>query len=383
MDGRTGVVSDRPCSACGSTDRTAVLLLPGIPVENSRLETTAERATAVVRGDMQLVRCDHCGMAENDAFDPKLVVYDAGYEDSQAHSPYFQAFAHRIIDELLDRYALRGRRALEVGCGRGDFLHMYCERSGGTGVGIDPSATREAGVDGNVEILAEWYKSGSGDHHADVVICRHTLEHIHEPARFLRELRTEFDARPDTVLYLEVPDTARIAHEGAFWDVYYEHCVYFDADALTGLLWRTGWEPLECRLDYGGQYLVAHARPTAPFPFERGSPVLDFGQMTDSLTRWRIWATECAGRRSAVWAASSKAVGFLAAIPQFEPLVAVDINPAKRGRFLPGSGLAVCAPEDLREHDVELVLVMNPLYIEEIRTKLDGLAMWPGLTPLA
>ena len=46
--------------------------------------------------------------------------------------------------------------------------------------------------------------------------------------------------------------------------------------------------------------------------------------------------------------------------------IAVDINPAKHGLFLPGTGQQVVAPAGLRDLDIGLVLVMNPVYADEI-----------------
>ena len=40
------------------------------------------------------------------------------------------------------------------------------------------------------------------------------------------------------MLFVEVPDTMRILVEGAFWDVYYEHCSYFTLGSLGRLLQR-------------------------------------------------------------------------------------------------------------------------------------------------
>ncbi len=366
------------CRSCGSSSATRLLSAADVPVENSRLYDTAAEAAAVRRGDLVLERCDTCGFVQNSAFDPALVIYDDDYEDSQGHSAYFRAFADRVIKEMLDRYQLRGERAIEIGCGRGDFLRAWCAESGGSGIGIDPSSAREEGVDGPVEIRAETYRAGSGHHDASVIICRHTLEHVADVADFLAAIRSEFDGRPDTVMYLEIPDTGRIAHEGAFWDLYYEHCSYLDRDGLADLLRRTGWEPVECRLDYDGQYLVAHARIAEPITgVERRSETIDFAAVGVNLEHWTRWADRQRqeGRRIAVWAASSKAVAFLSNIPALTPVVAVDINPAKTGRFLPGSALAVCEPADLAGYQVDTVLVMNPVYLEEITADMARLGI--------
>jgi hypothetical protein len=55
--------------------------------------------------------------------------------------------------------------------------------------------------------------------------------------------------------------------------------------------------------------------------------------------------------------------------------VPVDINPAKHGLFLPGVGRQVVAPEALPGLGIALVLVMNPVYTEEITGMVRGLGL--------
>lgn len=377
-------MTDVVCRSCGHRDLTTVFTAPDVPVENSRLYADAVSARAVARGDLDIQQCRRCGFVQNSAFDPDLVVYDDDYEDAQGHSAFFQAFADRVIAELVDTYDLAGCRALEIGCGDGDFLRRFCAASGGSGIGLDPALGADAGTDGPVELRAESFGEGSGHFDADVVICRHTLEHVPDIADFLALIRRELADRPDVVLYLEVPDTGRIAAEAAFWDVYFEHCSYVDDVGFADLLARSGFTVDRSRLDYNGQYLVVHARLGDPAPLTTREEHLDFGDLAASVEDWRRWADELerAGRRAAVWAASSKAVAFLSAVPDFAPVVAVDINPAKAGRHLPGSGLGVCGPDDLPGFDIDTVVVMNPVYMDEIRAELERVGVSAELVGL-
>ena len=57
----------------------------------------------------------------------------------------------------------------------------------------------------------------------------------------------------------------------------------------------------------------------------------------------------------------------------------VDINPHKQGTFLPGSGLAVVPPAALTSAPPTHVIVMNPIYKDEIRAMLDDLELHPTL----
>src|SRR5258708_11439524 len=94
-----------------------------------------------------------------------------------------------------------------------------------------------------------------------------TLEHIAQPNRFLVSVRTVAD-RKDSVIFFQVPDVGRILKEGAFWDVYYEHCSYFSAMSLEHLFAGAGFAVQRTWTGYDGQYLMILASPA-----EHGSDI--------------------------------------------------------------------------------------------------------------
>ncbi len=86
------------------------------------------------------------------------------------------------------------------------------------------------------------------------------------------------------------------------------------------------------------------------------------------------------GVNLAVWGAGSKGVTFLNLVEGGADIhTVVDVNERKRGRFIPGTGQAIIAPEDLTRMDIGTVLVMNPNYREEIQQQLDRMGISPEL----
>src|SRR3712207_6943984 len=80
--------------------------------------------------------------------------------------------------------------------------------------------------------------------------------------------------RPHTVVAIEVPDTLRVLTEGAFWDLYYEHCSYFTpgrSEEHTSELQSRQY--LVCRLllekKKHGYWLAQHARSVKVTSFRR------------------------------------------------------------------------------------------------------------------
>jgi hypothetical protein len=375
------------CRVCGGeTER--FYSRPGIPTSSVALHTDRATAESQPRGDLDLDVCLNCGFIQNCSFDPGLVDYDAPYEPSQAASAVFRAFAEATIDGLVERHALRGGTLLEVGCGKAEWLAMCCRRGDMTGVGIDPAyvpgQVPEEDAGASYQVIVDRFGGGTGLT-GNLIACRHTLEHLPNPVEFAGWLAEAARLTSGAVIYIEVPDTARVLDEGAFWDVYYEHCSYFTSTSLATTAAAAGIEMISLESGYSGQYLLLEGRPGGSVDLVAGgggvaSAARQFGaRVRGEIEVWQERLN--GGGRVALWAATSKTVGFIEAT-RAEPVCVVDINPVKWGSYLPGSGAAVVSPGDLASHRPDLVVAMNPIYLEEIRADLDGLGVNAELVAL-
>jgi len=63
------------------------------------------------------------------------------------------------------------------------------------------------------------------------------------------------------------------------------------------------------------------------------------------------------------------------------PLV-VDINPNKHNTYLPGTAQKIVAPQTLMDYRPDVVVVMNPIYVNEISADLAKLGLSPEVVAL-
>lgn len=381
------------CPACRSMEARRFYEVRDVPVHSCVLLDSAEAARSFPTGDLELAFCGACGFIFNDAFKAERLDYSHDYEETQACSPTFLGFLEATIGRLVDTFGWRGGRVLEIGCGRGDFLQLVCERGGNAGIGIDPSATAgrvpRAGRD--LGFRRELFGPAQLGECATHIATRHTLEHLRDVHDVLRDARAHLAHPGGAALFIEVPDVLRVLEEGAFWDLYYEHCSYFTAGSLTALAEATGFAVDEVRLVYGGQYLQLHARPAPRSQISSGThpslsgPVLeDCARTAHAVSRFqaacraklseldaRLERCAAAGERVALWGGGSKATGLLTTLPGPERVAyVVDINPEKRGRFICGTGHEMLGPDDLTRDPPDRVFAMNPIYLAEIRADL-------------
>ncbi len=386
------------CPACGHGPLEVFHREHRIPTNSCLLLDSASEAEDYPRGDLELGFCPACGFCTNTRFEQPLAEYSARYEETQAFSPLFVEFARELAGRWVDTYGLRGKSVLEIGCGKGEFLTMMVEAGAGSGIGIDPGVHAEriaSPVADRLEWIPDFYDERYSHLQADAVVCRHTLEHIPDVAAFMRTVRRSIGDRPDTIVLFELPDMRRIIDEVAFWDVYYEHCSYFTLGSLARLFRATGFEVLDLGVEYDGQYLIIEARPsTTP---ARGEPLDaedDLEHLSAGVTRFeevfkrlkdewldRLRAVQRDGGRAVIWGSGSKGVSFLNNLgPGAGIEVAVDINPYKHGKFMAGTGQEIVAPDFLRAYQPQLVVAMNPIYLDEIQADLDRLGVSAELT---
>jgi SAM-dependent methyltransferase len=373
------------CPNCGARNPRVFYSADQVPAHSVLLMNTREQALAYPRGRIDLGFCDACGFISNLSFDPALNEYSSQYEETQGFSPTFNAFHRRLADDLIRRYDLHGKDVLEIGCGKGEFLALLCERGSNRGVGFDPSFLESRApvpAAGSVLFIRDFYSRKYADYRADFICCKMTLEHIQDTAGFVGSVRQSIGDRRNTVVFFQIPDVTRILDEFAFWDVYYEHCSYFSPSSLGALFARSGFEVVRQWVDYGDQYLMIEARPAVPGTESSFTPDPDSvrarvdlfaAECRSRIAAWRrmIAESHAQSRRMVLWGGGSKAVAFLTTIGVGDEIpYAVDINPHKHGTFLAGSGQEIVSPEFLKQCRPDLVILMNPVYREEVGQSL-------------
>ncbi len=383
------------CTVCGDSDVAVFAELPGVPVLCNILWPTEEEAKAVRRVTIRLAFCATCGHIYNPDFDLSLMDYSQAYENSLHFSPRFQQYAEELAEDLVTRHDLHGKEIIEIGSGKGDFLEMLCELGDNRGIGFDPSyvpGETARSKSAQIEFVEDFYSEAYTDRSADFICCRHTLEHIEDPIAFMQMVRRTIGDR-DTTVFFEVPNGLFTLQDMAIWDIIYEHCSYFTRYSLAYLFESCGFEVRDVRPTFGGQYLCIEARPkddntivtaeTWNRPTEIAGDVAEFtARYAAKATADQALLTQMAndGQRVVIWGSGSKGITFLNMLPAAESIAyAVDINPRKQGMHITGTGQRIVGPEFLAEYSPDAVIVMNPLYIDEIRQTLGEIGVEPAM----
>lgn len=389
---------DVACPGCGVPGMKAFYRVENAPTNSVLLLNSQDEALNFPRGTITLAVSPTSGFIANVDFDPALTQYNARYEATQGYSPTFNRFHQKLAQDLIDRFDLRHKTIIEIGCDKGDFITMLCEMGPNTGIGFDPAYVpgRHPSVAADrLTFIADFYSETYADYDADFFACKMTLEHIPDTGDFMRTVRRAIGEREETVVFFQIPNACYVLDDLAFWDVYYEHCSYFTKGSLAHLFRHTGFTVLDLWTDYDDQYLMIAARPTAVpdpnAPIPLGDDLDGVMAAVDrfatavpqKIAAWqdKIAAFRAQGQKITLWGGGSKAVAFLTTLGLgvAEIPFVVDINPHKTGTFLAGSGQEIVAPNYLSTNPPDVVIIMNPIYRAEIGRDLQAMGLNPIL----
>ena len=243
-----------------------------------------------------------------------------------------------------------------------------------------------------IEIIADTYSERYVDLPCNLLCGRHVLEHAANPRAMIGAVRRAVGKNPRAAVYFEVPNILFTLRQNGVWDIIYEHVSYFAPQSLYRLFADAGFHVLEIRESFKGQYLSLEALVSNDNDGEGYHPVPDdmarlaadaraFSAYRKGLVdRWIAQFDDMRhrGQRVVVWGAGSKGTMFLNALHE-HPVVEylVDINPHKQGKFVPGTGQQIVPPEALRELKPDVLILMNPIYRDEVERIVGGLGLAP------
>ncbi|MFA5898209.1 MAG: class I SAM-dependent methyltransferase [Hyphomicrobium sp.] len=379
------------CPVCEGTQTARLLDICDAPVFCNVLWPTEQQALEAATGDIALSYCRGCGHVFNSAFETSKTTYSAAYENSLHFSQHFSSYASGLARYLVDTYDVRHKDVIDVGCGRGDFLSVLCSVGDNRGYGFDKSyAPSEHGecTASQMTFVSDFYGPRYASYPCDLLSCRHVLEHIEQPNAFLDEIRSATEDKRDVVMFFEVPNAAYTLRDLGIWDLIYEHCSYYSANSLQHLFARHGFPIARISELYDGQFLGIECAPNggaAVACVPTNDAVEDCqtfpARYKEKLAHWRTVMGDLAeqGLRAVVWGAGSKGVTFLNLLRPSAVDCVVDLNPRKHGRFVPGTGQEVVAPERLLSIKPDVVIVMNAVYANEISSALAAMGLSPQL----
>jgi len=369
---------NQKCPVCGSSSLEEFLQRKKIPVHQNLVMKDPDSAVQIERGNLNMQVCNECGFVFNKSFEFSKLAYGEDYDNTQSHSPYFEQYLEKITHYLISEKNVRNSKIVEVGCGKGKFLKGLIDYKGANniGYGFDPSYIGpNSDLDGRLRFERRYYGPYCTDIAADVVVCRHVIEHVPSPIDLLSAIRKALEKSSKARVFFETPCVEWILRNKVIWDFFYEHCSLFSTGSLTTAFEIAGFKVDKVQHIFNGQYLWLEAS----LPNQHLAVTKNVGEIYQLVeqfalseqelkTVWRqkIQSLSAQGK-IAVWGAGAKGITFVNLIDPSGKLLdcIVDLNPNKQGCYSLGTGHPIVGYQELKDRGITHAILMNPNYRDE------------------
>ncbi len=310
--------------------------------------------------DLTLHQCSGCGLVQ---LGNGPVPYYREVIRAAAVSAVIREAKTRQFSEFIQAHSLDGKRLLEIGCGRGEFLSLLGPGDmQAFGIEYSESAVAEC-RSRNLRVSRGYPGQDLGilpEGPFDAFLLLMFLEHMPEPNTALRSIRENL--REGAVGLVEVPNFDLVLDKGLFSEFTIDHLLYFTRDTLQSTLHLNGFDVLSCRAlreDYVLSAVVKKRSRLDLSSFHGDQERIrgDLGAFLDRFT----------GKRVAIWGAGHQALAIISMTGIAEKICyVIDSAPFKQGKYTPASHLPIVSPETLLEAPVDAIVIMAASYSDEV-----------------
>ncbi len=310
--------------------------------------------------DLEVYQCAGCGLVQ---LSNEPVDYYKDVIRASAFSAEMEQFRKDQFRDFVAQYKLKGKKVLEAGCGRGEYLTLMAEQ-GMDAYGIE---NLKSSVDFCTEngmkvaqgyVDREDYEIENGPF--DAFFIGNFFEHLPDPCTALRGICNNLT--DDAIGLIEVPNFDMIIRENLFSEFISDHLFYFTQDTLKTTLEANGFEIIECE-EIWHKYIISAVirkrRPTDLSVFYTYQEKIK-NELDGFINQFTF-------KEVAVWGAGHQALAVVALAEVGDKIKYVlDSAPFKQGKYTPATHIPIVAPEMLNTDPVEAVIVMAAAYSDEV-----------------
>lgn len=394
------------CRHCGAPVTLPLADLGTAPPSNAYL--SAEALHAPERWyPLRVLVCERCWLVQTEDFAQAHELFDAEYAYFSSYSSSWLAHAQAYVEAMVQRFALGPHsRVVEIAANDG-YLLQYVAARGIPCLGVEPTASTAAAARAKgipvverffgQELARELVAQGQA---ADLTAANNVLAHVPDINDFVAGFALLL--QPSGVATFEFPHLLQLVQQCQFDTLYHEHFSYLSLTAVQRIFAANGLTVFDVEeLPTHGGSLRVYARRTDGTPRPEAPAVAallareahvgvssaafyaDFQReclrIKRELLSFLITA-QAQGRKVAAYGAAAKGntlLNFAGVRADLLPYV-VDRNPAKQGKYLPGSRIPVVDEAHLRADRPDVVLILPWNLKDEVVAQLDYIREWGG-----
>ena len=356
---------------------------------------------------LRVLICTECWLAQTEDYAGADELFSADYAYFSSYSTTWLKHAEQYVADMAQRFGLNANsRIVEVAANDG-YLLQFAKARGIPCLGIEPTAsTANAARARGLEIVEAFFgvklaqELVARDKRADLAAANNVLAHVPDINDFVQGFAVLL--KPAGVATFEFPHLLRMVSENQFDTIYHEHYSYLSLTAVRRIFERNGLSVFDVEeLPTHGGSLRVHAQRSDSGRRETSRNVAALlgreaaagmttpkfytgfqkraDQVKNDFLAFLIEAKQ-AGKTVAGYGAAAKGntlLNYAGVRPDLLPYV-VDRNPAKQGKFLPGSRIPVVAEANLKNARPDYVVILPWNLREEVMVQLAYIDEWGG-----
>lgn len=394
------------CRHCDAAMTTPLIDLGSAPPSNAYL--TAQTLRVPEKWfPLRVLVCTECWLVQTEEFGEAVELFDADYAYFSSFSTTWLAHAERYVADMTDRFGIDAKcYVVEVAANDGYLLQYFRER-GIPCLGVEPTTGTAAVARGKgIAIIEDFFgvrlarELATQGKQADLSIANNVLAHVPNINDFVAGFSILL--KPVGVATFEFPHLSHLVENNQFDTIYHEHFSYLSLHSVKRIFDHNGltlFDVEELPTHGGSLRVFAQRKDTGPHATtyrvdellkrESAAGVTTTGYYTDfqskadkvknDLLTFLIEAKR-AGKRVAGYGAAAKGntlLNYAGVRPDLLPWV-VDRNPAKQGKYLPGSRIPIVAEMYIHDNRPDYVVILPWNLREEVTTQLAYIREWGG-----
>ena len=390
------------CRHCNATLTLPLIDLGFAPPSNAYL-SKQQLQQPEKKYPLRVLVCQTCWLAQTEDFAQAHELFDADYAYFSSFSSTWLEHAKRYANEMLARFHVSSSsHVVEIAANDG-YLLQYFKAANIPCTGVEPTAsTATAARTKGIDIVQEFFGVAlantlvAQDKQADLITANNVLAHVPDINDFVAGFTVLL--KPTGVATFEFPHLMQLMALNQFDTIYHEHFSYLSLTAVQRIFAANGLTvfDVEEHPTHGGSLRVfAQRTDTGKQPIsDRVAKMLRaedaIGIQTEKYyLAFQVRAEKVKddfvnfladakrqGKTVAAYGAAAKGNTLINFAELGSDLIqyVVDKNPAKQGKFMPGSRIPIVSPEALHSQRPDYLVILPWNIADEVTQQNAALA---------
>ena len=394
------------CRHCGASLSLPLIDLGSAPLSNAYLtETTLHAAEKWY--PLKVMVCSECWLVQTQDTAGAGEMFDSDYAYFSGFSSSWLAHSERYVADMVARFNLTANsHVVEVAANDG-YLLQYVKARNIPCTGVEPTASTAAAARAKgIPIVENFFgvclakQFAAQGKQADLTAANNVLAHVPDINDFVAGFATLL--KPLGVATFEVPHLLKLIAENQFDTIYHEHFSYLSLTAVNRIFAANGLSvfDVEEHPTHGGSLRVfaqrsdtgqqtRDVRVAELLQREAQAGMLSAGyytgfqaktdQVTNDFLTFLLEAKR-QGKTVAAYGAAAKGntlMNYAGIRPDLIQFV-VDRNPAKQGKYMPGSRIPIVGDPRLQQEKPDYVVILPWNLKTEVMQQLEYVRAWGG-----